>query len=111
MGVMQEDIHLRRVALAAVLNLLFSAAANGGAYNSGHFAAFGRLETWQTVAGLIGSPEGASFQEVAALAEQCTWFLFDAASHWFSQVAWDIGASVLRADGRSLAILAATDTD
>ena len=110
-GATVEKIHLRRVALAEVLNLLFSAAANGGAYNSGHFAAFGRLEAWRSIAGLIGSPEGTSFQEVAALAEQCPWFLFDAASDWFYQVAWDVGVSVLRTDGRSLAVMAASDTD
>lgn len=107
----QNDVHLRRVALADVLSLLFSAAANGGTYNSGHFAAFGRLRIWQSVAGLIGSPAGASFAEVVTLAEQCTWFLFDAVSDWFYQVAWDLGVLALRPDGRTLAVLAATDTD
>ena len=110
-GAEREDVRLRRAALADVLNVLFSAAANGGAYSSGHFAAFGRQEMWRSVAGLAGSSEGASFQEVGAQAEQCNWFLFDAASDWFYQVAWDMGVLVLRPNRRSLAVLAATDTD
>ena len=44
-------------------------------------------------------------------AGRCSWFSFEAESEWFYNVAWDLALAVLRPDGRSLAILAATDTD
>src|SRR5262249_39710491 len=46
----------------------------------------------------------------AGLATRCQWACCDAASGWFYQVAWDVGLLAVRPDGRSLAVLAATDT-
>jgi hypothetical protein len=49
-------------------------------------------------------------EAVAAAAERCRWAYFDAASWWLEHVGWDIGLVVVRPDGLSLAVLAATDT-
>ncbi|SDT31527.1 DUF6183 family protein [Actinoplanes derwentensis] len=90
---------------------LFAAASMGGAYGWGEFGAYGRLAAWRSVAALTGAPPGASAGEVATLAETCTWVWFGGATGWFGGVMWDIGLAVLSADGRRLAVLAATDTD
>ncbi|MFC4061579.1 DUF6183 family protein [Planomonospora corallina] len=90
---------------------LFAAASTGGAYNSGCHGAYGRLAAWRSLAGLSGSPEGASAAEVERRVRACAWFGFEAATPWFYQVAWDIGLAALAPDGRHLAVLAATDTD
>jgi hypothetical protein len=47
----------------------------------------------------------------ARQARACDWFSFNAGTSWFEQVAWDIGLAAIRPGRRSLAILAATDTD
>jgi hypothetical protein len=69
-----EDLYFWRVSLEDGLNLLFSAASNGGAYNSGRHPAYGRLLMWRSVAALVDAPNGASCEEVANLAQHCTWF-------------------------------------
>ena len=100
----------QRVSLSSVTNALFSAASGGGAYNSGEYGAWGRWQCWRSVAALVGTDA----TDVAAIAERahaCAWFDFALQGAWFYAVAWDIGLACLRADGQSLAILAATDTD
>ncbi|MFI0409469.1 DUF6183 family protein [Actinomadura sp. 3N508] len=91
--------------------LLFAAASTGGAYNPGSFGAYGRLAAWQSLAGLSGTPDDATIDEVAAHVRNCAWYDFDAATGWFDRVAWDIGLAALTPDRRRLAVLAATDTD
>lgn len=91
--------------------ILFGAAANGGAYNSGVYGAYGRLAAWQSIAALAGCPHDAPFDAIEARVRACTWFVFDADTAWYWQVAWDIGLAALSPDGRRLAVLAASDTD
>ncbi|QFZ21457.1 DUF6183 family protein [Saccharothrix syringae] len=91
--------------------VLFAAASGGGAYSSGHRGARGRLAAWNSLAGLVGTPVGASAGEVGARVGECAWYGFEADTDWFAGVVWSIGLAVLDPDGRRLAVLAATDTD
>ena len=91
--------------------ILFHAALDGSAYGRGRYGAYSRLFAWRSLAALAGAAEDAGPEEVAALAEQCSWYHFDAGSEWYSHVFWDIGLVAVRPDGGSLAVLAATDTD
>jgi hypothetical protein len=93
------------------LNLLFAAAANGGAYNRGLGGAYGRLAAWASAAALAGAPPGVAVAELAGLVERCEWLSFLSDSDWFEKVAWDLGLVAIRPDRMSLGVLAATDTD
>jgi hypothetical protein len=91
--------------------ILFHAALDGSAYGRGRYGAFSRLLAWRSLAALVGAGEDAGPEEVAELAQRCSWYRFDAGSAWYTLVLWDIGLVAVRPDGRSLAVLAATDTD
>ncbi len=91
--------------------VLFSAASAGGAYSHGRYGAYGRLAAWQSLAGMSGAASGSSFGEVERRVNECAWYSFGARTRWFNRVAWDIGLVAVEADGRRLAVLAATDTD
>jgi hypothetical protein len=106
-----SQIALARADIQEVLELLFGAAATGAAYNDGIGAAYGRLEAWRSLGALAGADTDATLEEVAMTAKKCAWLTFSAKSSWYCDVAWDLGIVALRADGRTLAILAATDTD
>jgi uncharacterized protein (TIGR02996 family) len=110
-GAAAEDIRTGLIPPGQALNVLFSAASTGGAYNRGLAGAYGRLAAWRSLAGLAGASADATVEEVAGLARRCTWASFDASSEWFFNVAWDVGLLAVRPDGQSLAVLAATDTD
>jgi hypothetical protein len=109
-GAAVEQVVVRRVSTERALAILFAASANGGAYNRGRRAAYGRLELWQSVASLIGH-DGLELEGLASSAAEWNWYSFDAASTWFEQVAWDLGVAALSPDATALSILAATDTD
>jgi hypothetical protein len=109
-GAAVEQVVVRRVSTERALAILFAASANGGAYNHGRRAAYGRLELWQSVASLIGHV-GVELQGLENSAAQWSWYSFDAASNWFEQVAWDLGVAALSPDAAAMSILAATDTD
>jgi uncharacterized protein (TIGR02996 family) len=110
-GAEAEDIRTSRVPPHQAVNILFSAAAGGGAYSSGLLGAYGRSATWRSLGGLVGATAGESIECIAALAHGCLWASFDASSEWFCDVAWDYGLLAVRPDGLSLAVLAATDED
>jgi hypothetical protein len=99
------------VAVKDVFTVLFSAACSGGAYNHGHFAAYGRLLAWRSLAGLVGASADAPIPEIATSSQHCQWCLFDSPSEWYCQVAWDIGIACFNRAHREVAVLAATDTD
>jgi hypothetical protein len=109
-GAAVEQVVVRRVSTEHALAILFAASANGGAYNHGRRAAYGRLELWQSVASLIGHDD-LDLDGLANSAAEWTWYSFDAASTWFEQVAWDLGVAALSPDATAMSILAATDTD
>ena len=46
-----------------------------------------------------------------AAAAAARWLGFACDAPWFERVAWDVGLAAVREDGRSLAVLAVTDTD
>lgn len=94
---------------------LFSAASAGGAYSRGLYGAYGRLAAWQSLAGMSeaasGAARGPAFDEVERRVTASDWHSFGAPTRWFHRVAWDIGLVAVEADGRRLAVLAASDTD
>lgn len=90
---------------------LYSAAANGGAYNYGRHNAYGRLDAWTAFGALAGASGTDDADSVIAQANRCAWLYFEAPTSWFRRVAWDFGIVALRPDGQTLAVLAATDTD
>jgi hypothetical protein len=94
-----------------VFTQLFSAASSGGAYNSGEYAAYGRLSAWRSLSGLVGCDENVAVDEIAAQASSCDWCLFCVPSEWYFQVAWDIGVACANPARNEMTILAATDTD
>lgn len=105
------EISVRQAAPATVMRVLFAAASTGGAYGGGRGGAYGRLLAWRSLAGLTGAAAADEVDRVAVRADECTWVLFDAGTQWFFEVAWDLGVATLRPGGRTVAVLAATDTD
>ena len=110
-GATESDLTLGVVSPADVLATVFAAAGNGGAYNQGLGGAYGRLAAWDTLGALAGTGEADTLEAAAVAAASCNWFSFTAKSAWFYDVAWDFGLLALRPDRRTLAVLAATDTD
>ncbi|VTT96421.1 Uncharacterized protein OS=Streptomyces albus J1074 GN=SSHG_05305 PE=4 SV=1 [Gemmataceae bacterium] len=100
---------LARIATTAVFGELFTAARSGGFYNRGEYGAYARLHAWQSTGWLVGCPPTADVYLIANRAEQCEWFSFR--SNWFIDIARDIGIICIRPDRRSVAMLAASDTD
>ncbi|MFF4548956.1 DUF6183 family protein [Streptomyces sp. NPDC001435] len=94
-----------------VLRVLLTAAVRGPAYGNGMFGAYGRLAAWRSLGGLVGAAPDAPIDHTAMLVEQAHWFIADASSDWFHQVAWDLAVAALRPGGQEIAILTATDTD
>jgi uncharacterized protein (TIGR02996 family) len=109
-GVGDGPVGVERVTASRAICVLVAAAGNGGAYNRGLQGAYGRLQGWHSLAGLVGAT-GDDVEAAADLADRCLWVSFGAASGWFYQVTWDVGLLAVRPDGRSVAVLAATDTD
>jgi uncharacterized protein (TIGR02996 family) len=110
-GAAEGGIRAGRVQSKQGLNILFTAAATGGACAGSLLGAYGRLEAWHSMAGLVGASAGESVKALATLAERCLWVSFTAASAWYYHVCWDVGLLAVRPDRMSVAVLAATDTD
>jgi uncharacterized protein (TIGR02996 family) len=103
--------HMNRMASANTLGALFGATQSGGAYGRGEFGAYGRLHAWQSLGALAGCAPEASIDEVAREVERCEWFSFGG-SAWFDVIEQlNLGVICVRADRRTVALLAATDTD
>ncbi|PYI57480.1 DUF6183 family protein [Paenibacillus flagellatus] len=110
-GAAPETVLLRPLPADRMFVFLYGAAANGGAYSSGGHNAYGRLDAWRSAMALAGVPDDADIPSAIERIEGCHWSYFEAPTPWFRQVAWDVGIVALRPDGRTLAVLAATDTD
>lgn len=108
---MAADLRLVPYPTSRALALLFCAASGGGAYTPGYDGAYGRLAAWQSAGTLAGAATNASIGQVASFISDCAWFSCRTKAGWFYDVAWDVGLLALRPDGRTLAALAATDTD
>jgi hypothetical protein len=104
-------ISIQKVDRSRALAILFSAAANGGAYNQGERAAYGRLRIWHSLAALTGRARSESIEDADAIARRCEFYEFGAASDWFRQIAWDLGIACLNEARTGLTVLAATDED
>jgi hypothetical protein len=109
-GANPESVQMAQLSPEQAINSLFAAAANGGAYNWGLGAAYGRLAAWQSAGSMAGAAETDSVEDLAALARRCQWLWFTATSDWFYSIQ-DMGLIAIRPDRMSLAVLAATDTD
>ncbi len=110
-GVSSRSLFIKHTQATDAVNILFSAAANGGAYNHGSGNAYGRLYMWQSLAGLMNLPVGTPISTLAGQAAKSKWLIFDAESNWFYRVAWDIGIVAINPDRNVISVLAATDTD
>lgn len=111
-GSSASDLHINRLDPNAVLRILFTAASYGGAYNSGLSHAYGRLEMWESVAGLMSLTSDTKIEDLHAALNNYVWFNFETRSDsWFYMVIWDVGIAVYNNDRQLLNILAATDTD
>ncbi len=104
-------LDVSRSGAEGVFGPLFSAASNGGAYSSGLGGAYGRLAAWRSLGALVGAPADADVDAIDRLAKASAFLTFRAPGPWFHDVAWDLGALALRSDGRSVAVLAATDNE
>jgi uncharacterized protein (TIGR02996 family) len=93
------------------LDVLFGASSGGGAYTRGRLGAYGRLDAWASIAGLVGASHGEPVNRLAELARASLWASVTPAQGWAYDVAWDFGLVAVRPDRRSLAVLFATDTD
>jgi hypothetical protein len=108
---MNGDVNANLVPLATAFNALFAAACNGSAYSRGLGGAYSRLAAWLSLAGLVGADDSADCEAIAEAAKRCTWISFVSTSPWFYSVVWDLGIVAIWPDRRSIAVLAATDTD
>ncbi|MFF4183591.1 DUF6183 family protein [Streptomyces sp. NPDC001691] len=104
------QVSLGRCFPVEVWEVLFNAAAEGGAYESAEYGAHGRLAAWRSLAGLTGVAEGTPVAEVEALVAAYRWYGFDTDSGWLRHQGWDLAVVALSPNGRRLAVLAATDT-
>lgn len=110
-GVTKARLDVIPDSLAHALALLFAAASNGGAYNRGLGGAYGRLEAWHSASALVGAEKDTEIGKIATQASECAWYYFKAECAWFHRVAWDISLIALRPSGKTVAVLAASDTD
>lgn len=106
-----DDRHLAQARLspAEVFARLFAAAAEGGAYGHGEGHARARVSAFRSMNAFCRD-EGLEVDALAREVDRCEWWFFFG-SAFFAKVAWDLGVACLRADGRTLVVLAATDTD
>ncbi len=102
-------VECMRTGPEGVFGPLFAAASNGGASTTGLGGAYGRLAAWTSL-GALAAASG-DLDAVATAARGCTYLTFRAPGPWFHDIAWDLGLLALRADGRSAAVLAATDAE
>lgn len=109
-GQTNDDIIFLESNSAQVFNILFSAACNGGAYGSGMYGAYGRLNAWKSLAGLLGIESNFSSKELDYCVQQSNWALFET-RNWFYRIAWDVGIMVLHPEQKKLSIVAVTDTN
>lgn len=106
-----EGFSVDPVAPEQAFAILWNAAANGGELNEGCFGAYGRLRSWQSLGALAGCRDYAPIEEVLRRGRETTWFFFAAHSSWFYGLGDEFGLLALRPGGRTLGLLAATDTD
>lgn len=105
------DALVRQVEPIDVVEAIAFTAINGGAYDDGLAAAFGRLTTWQAMSWLVGIEDAASSTEVEAHLSHCLWLRYEPTNNWFTNVGHDGCYACINADRVRIAIVAWTDTD
>ncbi|MBI3923692.1 MAG: hypothetical protein HY318_19890 [Armatimonadetes bacterium] len=94
-----------------IFNIIFSLSAYGGTYSREKMGAYGRLEAWQFMRGLVGVEAETSVASASESAERTTWVYYEASNDRFLHALVWFGMAALRPDGRSLVVLAGSDTD
>jgi hypothetical protein len=110
-GADEQKLIIVPAAPQRIFSTLFAAAANGGAYSSGRYGAYGRLHAWASLAAIVADDDTWQVEAVAQQMAGCAWFDIDTTTNWFYQVAWDILLVALLPDGQHVITFAATDTD
>jgi hypothetical protein len=105
------SIQVARISPAIAASHLFCAAAAGGAYNRGRGAAYGRQDLWRSLAALVGADSTVCLEEIARASNACQFYALTVDSAWMYSVTWDLALACLRDDGRTFAVVVATDTD
>ncbi|MFA1548756.1 DUF6183 family protein [Actinomadura chokoriensis] len=101
---------VRRATTADVLRTLFAGATSGGAYGRRMYGAYARRPSWESLAALAGVQE-TDLGAIERAADRCDWLFYT--SDWHMRVVppLDVGIVGLRADRRTVAVLAVTDSD
>jgi len=86
-------------------------AANGGDYNLAWSGAYGRRDTWRSLAGLTGTSGDAGLEVVEAAVRAAHWTWLLPHSTWFFGVVTDLAIACVSPRGEALALLAGSDTD
>lgn len=92
-------------------DLLFAAGAHGGDYDVARSGAWGRYAAWISLRALAGLDPDSSFADSEDAARACAWVGFLADTDWFFRVVTDLGIAAVDPAGRTLAVLAGSDTD
>lgn len=104
----QSHITMAALPQQIIFKTLFQAASFGAARPTMIFNAYGRLATWQSLAGLVGLTTSASVDMINQQVQAAQWYTFACDSPWFMHKGYDLRLLALHLDHRVLAILAAT---
>lgn len=95
-----------------IISMLYSTAANGGAYSEGELGAYGRLKAWHSFLGLCGNTFGKDrINSIQKELEDFTWFEFVSDTWFYRQLSWDIGIVCIHTKSNSVCAMMGTDTD
>lgn len=97
--------------LGGVVRELLTAAYCDALFERGLRGGYGRMRAWQSVAGLVRAPAGASVHRVNELAARWTWLAFGLTRrepYWVDQ---EIAIGALGPGGNVLSLLVSHDTD
>jgi hypothetical protein len=110
-GAASGEISCAHVPADLVFAYLFDCCQLGGAYSGGLNKAWSRLAAFESISALSGLPGFDNVHETIREAQECWWLTFTAKSDWYEGICWDMGVCAIRPDRKTVAVLAATDTD
>jgi hypothetical protein len=111
-GAQPSDVRENIVSEQTAFGALWSLFTQGGAYSEGDSAAYARLYAWRTLGALCNVPVAGPLALVRDRAARAWFTTFGAeSSTWFYHVCIDVGLTCVRPEGRSMIVLAATDSD
>lgn len=83
-----------------------------GDRHEGDSGAYARRDAWRSLGALCGVPVAGPLTLVRDRAARAWFTTFSAeSSTWFDHVCIDVGVTCVRPEGRSMIVLAATDSD